>query len=529
MAPSGQNISKTKIGGKLALGGLVVAVVLLGVYLFAGDRLLYSLGNGGDLHGASRDPSEVLTIGYAFNPPSLEPTHFDPLTRSRLVDVYEGLVLTNRNLKLEPGLAVSWGLIDSLTWEFRLRPDVTFHDGRPMRAEDVIYSLERAVGYEGSQLRDLLSTVEGVELSGSDRIRIHTEVPDPLLLQKMALVYIFPEGYDTFDVPMGTGPYRFVSKENGTIKLQRNPNYWGPLPAFSMVELIVIESRRDRLAALEEGRLKVLNNLPPSAGCGLIDGFHNTEGCDAIQGGDIQVKSIPSLQVSYLSFNFDHELFGLHTVREALSKSFDSQVFIDIAFGFAKPADQFVSSGVFGFNPAIEQREYDLEEARKLMDSVIGSSFERIVVTFDYPQALQPVGEYVQQQLGELGIDVILNPLSDRELQERITSGESELFYLGWRSELGDAVDFLQAVAHSDGLFNGANYSNMEVDRLIEESTENLEEEERLLQMQEAMEAIVEEDIIGVPLFESETIFAFQKDIQFEPRVDGYVFASEIK
>lgn len=520
---------KRKIVKNLLFVGIVAALFLLGGYLFFADELGLNFGNGGDNgHAASRGPDEVLTIGYTFEPASLEPTNFDPVTRSHLVDIYQGLVLTDRNLEVKPGLAVSWGLVDPVTWEFRLRPDVSFHNGQPLTATDVIYSLDRAVFYEDSHLKDILSTVQSIELVSSDRIRITTNAPDPLLLHKLAVVYIFPDGMLNFDYPIGTGPYKFVAWEDGRLDLQRNDEYWGDQPAFARVELIAEPNRRERLRALEEGEIRLLANLPPSAGCSLIDGFHDAEGCAAIQSGDIEITSVPSLEVSFLVFNFDHELFGIRSVREAIAHAFDPQVFVDIAFGFAKPAGQFVSSGVFGFDPSIPVRSYNINAAKKEMNDILGTSFERTVVTFDYPATLQPIGEYVQLQLGQLDIDVNLNPLSDIELQQKIMNGESDFYFLGWRSELGDASDFLAGVAHSQGIFNGGGYMNTDVDDLIEKSRENLDEEERLAQMQEAMRTIVTDDILGIPLFESETIFAFQKDIHFIPRVDGYVFASDV-
>ncbi len=522
-------IGKSGIGKNLIFIGFIALLVLLGVYLFLGDRLGIDWGNGfSNGHTASRGPDEVLTIGYAFEPTSLEPTNFDPVTRSHLVDIYEGLVLTDRNLEVEPGLAVSWGLIDPVTWEFRLRPSVQFHNGKALTAQDVVYSLDRAVFYENSHLKDVLSTVKGIDLVASDRIRITTNAPDPLLLQKLAVVYIFPDGMANFDYPIGTGPYKFVSRGNGMIDLERNDDYWGRGPAFAKVKLIAEPDRRERLRMLEAGEIGLLANLPPSAGCSLIPGFNDAEGCEAIQSEEIEITSVPSLEVSFLVFNFDHELFGIRSVREALSHAFDPEVFVDIAFGFAKPADQFVSSGVFGFDPSIPLRDYDINEAKRVISDVVGRSFERTVVTFDYPATLQPIGEYVQLQLGQLDIDVELNPLSDAELQQKIMNRESDFYFLGWRSELGDASDFLAGVAHSQGIFNGANYMNTDLDDLIEKSRENLDEEDRLAQMQEAMKIIVNDDILGVPLFESETIFAFRKDIHFIPRVDGYVFASEV-
>lgn len=522
--------SGTTMGGKKIFFGLAIAgLAVLGIYLFFGDQILFYLQSN-ELPGrpAARGQDEVLVIGYAFEPASLEPTHFDPVTRSHLVDIYEGLVRTNRDLKLQPGLAVSWGMLDSLTWEFRLRPGVTFHDGQPLAAEDVVASLKRAVEYDDSQLKDLLNTIDTIEPVEIDRIRIRTRVPDPLLLHKLAVVYVFPKGKVQFDTPVGTGPYSFVSREDGKLNLARNEHYWGPLPAFSRVQLISEPNRRERLAKLESGEITLLANMPPSAGCGLIEGFHDAEGCEALQNGELQIKSIPSLEVSFLVFNFRNELFSQREMREAIAMAFDPQVFIDIAFGFAKPANQFVSSGVFGFNPEIADREFNLNIAKKEVNEVLGSAFERIVVIFDYPERLEPVGEYVQQQLGQLGLDVELNPLSDAELQNKIVKGSSDFYFLGWRSELGDAGDFLQAIAHSKGLFNGAHYMNKKVDQLVNESRENLEVGERLQQLQDAMQIITEEDVLGVPLFESETIFGFKKDIFFEPRVDGYVFASEI-
>ena len=521
--------SKYKLQKNLFFVVSIGLLVLLGMYLFLGDRLGLNLGNQlGNEHPASRELSEVLTIGYAFEPTSLEPTNFDPVTRSHLVDIYEGLVLTDRNLEVEPGLAVSWGLLDPVTWEFRLRPDVKFHNGKALTAQDVVYSLDRAVFYESSHLKDFLSTIQSIELVSDDRIRVITNAPDPLLLEKLAVVYIFPDGMLNFDFPIGTGPYKFASWDDGRLRLERNDEYWGRKSAFAQVELIAEPNRRERLRALEDGEIRLLANLPPSAGCSLIDGFHDAEGCASIQSGNVEITSVPSLEVSFLIFNFDHELFGIRNVREAVSHAFDSQVFVDIAFGFAKPANQFVSSGVFGFDPSLPERDYNINAAKKTMVDILGTSFERTVVTFDYPATLQPIGEYVQLQLAELDIDVDLNPLSDAELQQKIMSGDSDFYFLGWRSELGDASDFLAGVAHSQGIFNGADYVNLELDDLIERSRENLDEEARLLEMQEAMRTIVSDDIFVIILIESEKIFAYQKDIQFVQRVDGYVFASEV-
>ncbi|HLG25525.1 MAG TPA: ABC transporter substrate-binding protein [Candidatus Gracilibacteria bacterium] len=510
--------------------------MLIGFYLFFGEQILYSLrGQQVDLRNAPRGENEVLTIGYAFAPQGLNPVLFDPLTRSALVDVYQGLVKTDRSLKIEPAIAISWGRLDDLTWEFRLRPDVQFHDGQTVTPRDVVTSIEYALQSDESQLKNLLNTISSVEENGPDMVRIKTMVPDPLLLTKLSVTYIFPERYDDFDKPVGTGPYRLLSRSESTIKLNRFEDYWGALPAFKNVDLLFIPERRDRIKALEDGTIQLLANLPPTAGCSFNSNFKDAEGCSAMKTASISVKSVPSLEVSFLAMNLYNDLFSDKTVRVAIGKSFDRSVFVDLAYGFARPAYQFVSSGVFGFDPDLTAPDFDLASAQADVAKVLGDSFETASVTFDYPQSLESVGQYVREQFRDLGIDVELNPVSDSELQKKILSGESDLYYLGWRSELGDASDFLQAVAHSAnpakgyGQFNGTHYANKKVDQLIEESAKNLDPQTRLEQMQEAMKIIVQDDVMALPLFESETIFAFLNGIQFEPRVDGYVYASEIR
>jgi len=524
-----------KNGGKRFLFIIAIAgLALLGGYLFIGDQLLFQLQQRVDLRSSARGEDEVLTIGYAFAPDHLEPTHFDQIARNYLANIYEGLVRTDRDLNVEPALAVSWGLLDPLTWEFRLRPGATFQNGAPLTADDVVYSIERAARFEESELKDLLNTIQSIEVAENEKILIHTRVPDPLLLNKLAVTFIFPNNYQDFDIPVGTGPYQFVSYEDGKMALKRNAAYWGTAPAFPHVILNSIPDRKERLVALEKGQVQLLGNVPPTAACSRLDNFHHPDECQPINAEDVEIMSIPSLEVSFIIFNVEHELFQSRAAREALTYAFDIHVFEDIAFGFAKGADQFVSSGVFGFNPQIEPREFDMEKAQQLIDSVIGSSFERVSVTFDYPEKLHPVGEYVSLQLTDLGIDVDLNPISDLELQQKIIQGTSDFYFLGWRSELGDASDVLQGMVHSRdrtsgyGLYNGAHYVNKKVDQLIEESQENLDEESRGAQLQEIMKIVTEDDILGVPLFESETIYAVHNGIHFEPRVDGYILASDI-
>lgn len=168
------------------------------------------------------------------------------------------------------------------------------------------------------------------------------------------------------------------------------------------------------------------------------------------------------------------------------------------------------------------------------METAFNALSQKPNISLDYPEGLDIIGEYLQVQLREVGLDLGLNPLSNADLVAKILEGRSSFYYLGWRSELGDASDFLQAIAHSKdpdgsfGRFNGNHYANKRLDELIEKSQQDLNPKTRLKALQEAMKILIKQDAIGVPLFEADTLFAFNKQLRFEPRVDGYIYPSEI-
>ncbi len=520
--------------------GVIIAVFVvaaIGVYLFFGDQLLFYLNTQTDFFEkpVARSEEEVLTIGYAFSHRQYDPIYFDPVTRSHLADIYEGLLKTDKDLNIKPSLARTWGLIDPYTWEFILRKNVTFHNGQSLTAKDVVASIDRAKNEKGSQLRSLLLTIEKFEIIDDYTIRLITTHPDPLLPQKMAVTLIHPVNFNDFENPVGTGAYRFVSHQDNEMELERNEHYWGPLPAFKHVVYKAITGRRERIRSLEDDELDLLINFPPNVGCSFFDEYKNLEGCTPMNDSDMELKKLPGLEVSFLGFNMSNELFSKLKFRKAVLKALDPNVFVDIAFGFAVPSNQFISSGVFGYNPNLEMPEYDLAEAKKTVNEIIGDRFEKILLTFAYPEELKPIGRYVYEQFRQLGIDVVLEPLSAEDLQKTIIEGDADMYFLGWRSELGDASDFLQSVAHTQnlergyGLFNGMNYSNAAVDQLIEESQKNMNTKSRAEQMQEAMRIIVDEDVTGMPLYESELLYGVSDGIDYSPRIDGYVYPSSIK
>jgi peptide/nickel transport system substrate-binding protein len=216
-----------------------------------------------------------------------DPTTMDPHARSDLfvssfdMNMYEPLIRRDRNLKLEPGLAIAWSNIDPTTWRFQLRHEVRFHDGTPFTADDVIFSLQRGLA-TGSDVATLLSAVKDVRKIDDYTVDFITDSPTPILPNYLVGIAIMSkawcEAHNTTRAAMredqenyatrnenGTGPFILKERQPAvrTI-LVKNPNWWGlkdqPIDIDEVV-FIRIENAATRAAALLSGDLDMVYNV----------------------------------------------------------------------------------------------------------------------------------------------------------------------------------------------------------------------------------------------------------------------------
>jgi peptide/nickel transport system substrate-binding protein len=512
--------------GNIGVGIFFLAVGILAVLVFMPDnverfRADFVAYRNGDLH-SSLDDSSTLRAVLPFVFESFEPSAFNTQSRQVLLNFYEPLVNFDKNLRLQPALAVSWGMIDEKTWEFRLRKDVRFHDGNFVTVEDVISSIDRAKNYFGSDLKALLSSVESFEKIDEGVLNIKTYRMDPSLPAKLSNVFILPAKYRNFlRSPIGTGPYYFVEREaNRKIVLKRFDAYWGQSASTAELNLIFEQSAEKRAELIKQGEADFVFGLAPDS-------------ISSLRSFGVTVFSQPSLEVNFLLLNFRNSLLRNREVRQALRSVFDKKTFVEMTSGYARAANQFVSSGIFGFNPEIKPIEYEIDLAAKAVRQY--GALARPVLSLHITEGMQVFGEYIKRQFNEIGVTVNLEYLSGKQLIESLKKGEADLYFFGWRSEMGDSMDFYESVVHSRqaalnyGIYNGINYANSQVDKLIESATRNLDVASRLQDLREVMRLIVEEDVIGVPLYESENIYAFHDDLIFEPRIDAYVYFADLK
>lgn len=470
-------------------------LVLIGGAAFLGR----SYFPGGNFFLAPTDGS--LNIVLSTDATDLSPYALDLNNRLRTANVYEGLLAFDKNLKIIPALAVSWGNVSPTVWEFKLRRGVVFHDQKAFTSQDVVDSFERAKREGGAEINGILKGVDRFDIIDSETLHIQTKTPDPLFLSKLtSFVITHPE-------QVGTGPYVMGEWIKGDrLPLTEFKDYWGQAPAFKSVDYRVTENKWERSDDFKKNKTDLLVAVPKD---------------EAVSLGD-RIKQSYSLEVSFLMFNLQDPLFQDRTLREKIRTLYDPAQIEAIGNHFVRRVPEFIAPGVFGYNNSIQISPFDPQkQAKDLFEG------KRKKVILDYVSTYETLSQYLGQELRNAGFAVTMHPLPPLDLLERVRSNQSQLFVMGWQAENGDAGDFLDAFIHSAGEFNHGRYKNDEVDHLIEQSRTEIDSQKRLKLLQDIMMR-VDQDLIGIPLFESTRLYAVRSGIQWEPRVDGLVLAKEV-
>lgn len=502
--------SSARVPGLGWSGPFRLVLVLLAVLLPAGCR-------------SAVEPEELerLAIGLHAAPVSYDPHRQNDLrTVIVLANIYESLVDFDSEIRVEPRLARSWDTPDDLTWRIYLRDDVLFHDGRPLRADSAVASLERARSLPGSKVTGRLATVDRIRQLDELTVELTTVQPDPTLLNKLTFVFVVPaDSPETIETPVGTGPYRVVSRAEDSLDLRAFDGYRLEWRGPAEVRFEFLTDRQERLERLLAGELDLVSRLDPDD-AGRLETSELT-----------RLVSRPGLSISFLMLRVDRPPFDDPRVREALDLSLDRQRLVDdLRGGEAVPASQIVHEFVFGYSPDLPLPETAPDRARSLLaEAGYGEGPE---VELEYPAGLDL--EPLAGQLAAGGFRPLLVPRPWPELLDRLDAGRVSVAYLAWVSTTGDAAHALESLAHSRtadgtyGMSNWSGYSNPRLDRLIEQSEATLDLVVRRQRVEQCMR-IFRQDRALLPLLSSNQLFGIRADLVWRPRLDGRIYPAEIR
>lgn len=462
-------------------------------------------------------PPRTLVVAMDQDVRTLDPhRHDDSVTHSVLANVFEPLVTFDPQMRVVPALAVGWSNPSDLTWRFKLRPRVRFHDGQPLTARDAKFSLERARRFRAAPQLESLVRIDAVD---DETLEIGTAVPEPVLLNKLAGVGIVPAGTpEEVTVPTGTAAYAFVSWEPGKdLRLVANDRYWGGAPALRGARFRVLPDASARARALARGELHLARELKRK----------DLEGV----GSRVRFVSHPGLVVVLLGARLDVPgPLRSRDVRKAIYLAIDPQELVESSGIEAIPVDQVVPPSIFGYLPGGGEPRPDRERARELLRRAgLEEGFD---VTLDMAEAFAPnVGRVLAEQLGRVGIRTTVVGLPWERLSARLERGESPFFSIGWSCN-GDASHLFDALLHtregrSWGVSNFGGYANPRLDEAIEQAGAILSPSRRLDALHEAMRIVID-DLPLIPLFNRRRTYGVDARLRFQPRLNGQVILREL-
>jgi peptide/nickel transport system substrate-binding protein len=377
---------------------------------------------------------------------------------------------TEDGLSIEPGLASSWDIsADGKTYTFHLRPNVTFHDGTPLTAADVKFSVERAINLKNSQWSFLFGAFKGMEVVDTHTVRAHLNAPHSPFLSDVALfaTSVLPMkkvqsmGEAFFQHPIGTGPFMFKSWNKGSeIVLTRNPHYFrAGLPYVDEYHNLVVADENTRILQVQNGELDIALFIPPAAAGNLANNSSVTLHRD--QFFDSHFIVIQTTAKPYL---------GDKLVRQAMNYALDKDAIVKhFLFGEGLPSGQALPA-MYGYTKSIKAYPYDLDMAKSLIKK---SSFPKgfstnIIVDASTQVQDKPLAEYMQQQFATLGIRLAIDVIDDATALARTQSKNYELASGYMTSDIVDPDELVSFAMAGNGGTNAiwTYYNNSTVNSL---------------------------------------------------------------
>lgn len=359
----------------------------------------------------SRLPADSLVIGATAEPPTLDPTQNNAaaIPQVLLYNVYETLVRVDAQGDLQGLLAEEWEVsADGRTYTFRLQPGATFASGRPLTAQDVVWSLDRLQddGTASGVLRTQMAVVSAVEAPDESTVVVTLERPSNSWLWNMTstagIVVDSQAATDLATTPAGSGPFVVQEWAKGSrIVLQRNAEYWGGPPALDSVTFRYFSDATAMNSAMLSGDLNVISNVQaPQA----LDRFADPERYTVLEGttnGEV-----------VLGMNNRTAALSDPRVRRALTHAIDRQALLDSVWnGKGTLIGSMVPPTDPWFEDLSDAYPYDPELARTLLAEAgygDGLALRMRLPTLAYAKG---AGQFVQSQLAAVGVAVVIDEL----------------------------------------------------------------------------------------------------------------------
>ncbi len=427
----------------------------------------------------------ILRLGQLGDVKSFDgPTISDNNSIWTMLLIYDQLTRpTADGRSVEPSLAQSWDIsADGKTYTFHLRPGVKFHDGSPVTADDVKFSVERAAFLKGSQWSFLFPGFKGMEVVDQHTVRAHLSGPRAPFLSDVALfaTSVLPKkmvesmGEKFFQAPVGTGPFMFKSWTKGSeIVLTRNPNYFrAPQPYVDEYHQLIVQDANTRVLQVQNGELDIALFVPP-ASAGSLQGNSNV----ILHQDNFFDSHFVKIDTAGKPFVRDK------LVRQALNYAIDKDAIVKhFIFGFGSAAGQALPN-MFGASPSVKPYPYDMNKAKALMAKSKFPKGFTMTMLVDASTAApdKQIAEYMQSQYTQLGITMNIVVLDDAGFSAKTHTTTYDMAIDYMTSDIVDPDELMSfaVVPHGGTDADWTYYQNPTIDKLAVQAASILDHQQR--------------------------------------------------
>lgn len=497
--------------------GKIIRVCLFVVLLATSVAVIAGCGSSGSKPDAAKT-KDILTVAMGSDAKSLDPQGSRDIFSNQINrQIYDTLlVMDEASNKIVPALAESYKKIDDLTYEFKLRKGVKFHNGEVFKASDVKFTFDRAITPAGASIGSLVNNIDvgGIKVVDDYTIIIKLKTPHPGFLAVLSSdnlsmlneKAVKSAGKDYGQNPVGTGKYKFVSWKRGNqIALTRFDDYYGEKSKIKDVVIRIIPEGTNRVIELESGSLDIALDVTTNDVKRVADNKN------------LQLFRVIDNSVTYMGFNTGKKPFNDVRVRQAFSYAIDTKSVVESAWrGVGKPATGMVAPNLVYANTALKQHEYNPEKARQLLkEAGYASGLKLEIWTNDRKERID-MAQIMQNMLKEVGVEVEIKVFEWGAYFEKTGKGEHSMYLMSWTVSINDPDQILDPLFNSKNLGaagNRAFYANPKVDALIIKA-KTMDDGDAKKQAYQEIQQIIMADIPYLPLLNGEQVIGAKKNIK---------------
>lgn len=470
---------------------------------------------------------DQLVVDLVNEPSTLDPhKQWNPDSYYVYRNIFDNIVTRDNDGEIAPQVATAWEWLSDTQLELTIRDDIVFHDGTPLTADDVIYSVKRITdpAFASPQLGQFAAIVNA-EKTADNKVVLTTDGPYPVLLAQLVKLSVVPEhvaaneSEQDFNAnPVGSGPYKFETWDRGvSVTLDKNDDYWGDKGQFETVSFKAVPDASTRVANLRAGTAD------------LIVSIDSDQAAQLETAGNVKVLTAPTERVAFMGINTLVPPFNDPELRRAAAMAIDREgIALGLLGGGETVVGQLATPSHFGYVEGIDPIPYDPEQAAE----IVAAKGDAAKVPMEFatsPVFDQRIVQAIQQMLNEAGFNVEIGLTDMATYLKKAQNGDPEqrpqINFGRWSCACQDVDGVEFPLLHSSS--NWSRVSDPELDALLENARTTVDSDQRRADYAKIAE-IVKDNTYILPLYQATALYGAADALEWQPTANESMFINRM-